>query len=185
MHQIASSRAMRYTNQVTYSRSSTLAEDMARNLLPFVNAYRQFWQYWIATFFKHPVSISVAKQNYPMADPFVSASEGPFKDLQAFMPSVPFWGTTQEGEDPSEPAGAGQAATPAGVVPRHWRGRYAHRGARRWTPSPLQGLGASLGALRQDGSLLAPGTALYGLTGFNSLGRGARRRDPVRRPAAA
>ena len=45
----------------------TVAEDMARNLLPFVNAYRQFWQYWGAAFLKHPISISVAKENYDMA----------------------------------------------------------------------------------------------------------------------
>jgi len=93
LHQLAAERAMRYANKVTYSRSSTMFEDMTRNLIPFGNAYRQFWQYWGATFFKHPLAITTYTQAYRqfMPDQFLNIG-----DYQVFVPGVPFFAATDE-----------------------------------------------------------------------------------------
>jgi hypothetical protein len=93
LHQLAAERAMRYANKVTYSRSSTMFEDMTRNLIPFGNAYRQFWQYWGATFFKHPLAITTYTQGYRkfMPDQFLNIG-----DYQVFVPGVPFFAATDE-----------------------------------------------------------------------------------------
>jgi hypothetical protein len=116
LHRNAAERAMRHTNRVTYSRSSTMFEDMTRNLIPFGNAYRQFWQYWGATFLKHPVSMSVFLKNAPQArqesvDLLGGAVEGlggpevtlngsflGIGDYQAYLPAVPFMAFNDEGE---------------------------------------------------------------------------------------
>lgn len=98
IHNIAKQRAMSYTNKVTYSRSATVAEDMARNLLPFVSAYRQFWGYWLKAYAKHPVAISVAAEEYPVDKLVQDAPFMPMGDYQAYIPGVPFWTLNDEGE---------------------------------------------------------------------------------------
>ena len=76
IHNTAAERALAYTNKVTYSRSSTMFEDMTRNLIPFGNAYRQFWQYWLTTFAKHPISMSVYMENYDTGQQAVAGMAG-------------------------------------------------------------------------------------------------------------
>jgi hypothetical protein len=94
VHTLAAERAMRHTNRVTYTKSVTLAEDMARNLRPFVSAYRQFWVYWLSAFAKHPMSMSIAMKEYPMQDIFHAVG-----DYQYIVPSMPFWAVQEEGEE--------------------------------------------------------------------------------------
>lgn len=93
LHTLASERAMRHVNRVTYSRSTTMFEDMARNMIPFVSAYRQFWAYWTSAFAKHPISMSTALTQYPDVDMFQTLG-----DYQYLLPRVPFWAP----EDPEE-----------------------------------------------------------------------------------
>lgn len=119
LHEAASSKALNFTNHATYSTSSTMFEHMTRNLIPFGSAYRQFWQYWLATFAKHPVSMSVWMKGYEgmvesaaglagaastaLGGPEIAA-EGSFLtvgDYQAYLPAVPFFAVT----DPDAPEG--------------------------------------------------------------------------------
>jgi hypothetical protein len=67
-HSIASERALEYTNTVTFSRNTTVFEDLNRNLIPFVSSYRQFMVYWAKTFVKHPFAMSAAFTYNPMKD---------------------------------------------------------------------------------------------------------------------
>jgi len=119
LHEAASSKALHFTNHATYSTSATMFEHMTRNLIPFGSAYRQFWQYWLATFAKHPVSMQVWMQGYKgmvesaagvagaastaLGGPEIAA-EGSFLtvgDYQAYLPAVPFFAVT----DPDAPEG--------------------------------------------------------------------------------
>jgi len=95
LHSICSKEAMRHANQAGYSRSTTMFEDMARNMLPFVSAYRQFWAYWLKTAVKHPVSMSVIREQFPeiLSDPFALAGG----NYQYLTPAVPFWGPSEDG----------------------------------------------------------------------------------------
>ena len=135
IHKDAAAAAMKYTNKTTYSRSSTMFEDMTRNLVPFGNAYRQFWQYWMGAFAKHPVALSVflegageARQDIAGVVGGVSeAAGGPPIELndnfltignyRAYLPSVPFLATTDEGVSPEGPADIAKSNIPmAGFI---------------------------------------------------------------------
>lgn len=179
LHKLCSERAFRHTNRVTYSRSATVAEDMARNLLPFVNAYRQFWQYWGSTFLRHPISISVAKENYELGQKgFLGtvsggriAEEGSFQaisDYQAFLPSVPFWGMNKDEDDPVH----GVSGFVKEQVPM---ASFLVTGPARTAAGAL-GVDsetlAKMPFMTAASSRMAPfsrqGRIMYGLTGFNS-----------------
>ncbi len=81
-------------NAATYTRDVAVFEDLSRNIVPFVSAYRQFAIYWAGVVAKHPVTMSGVKTNYPdvLNDPFRFAAG----DVGLYTPAIPFWGPTAE-----------------------------------------------------------------------------------------
>ena len=94
IHRIAGEAAVKHANAAAYSSATTMFEDMSRNMIPFISAYRQFFIYWAGAIAKHPVSISLFKENYPefLQDPFAFATG----DTQFIIPAIPFWGPDPE-----------------------------------------------------------------------------------------
>ena len=68
IHENAAEKALEYTNTVTFSRNTTVFEDVNRNLVPFIASYRQFAVYWLKTFGRHPFAMSAAYQYNPLKD---------------------------------------------------------------------------------------------------------------------
>ncbi len=68
IHANASERALDYVQTVTFSRRTTVFEDINRNLVPFIASYRQFMVYWMRTFVKHPFAMGAAYTYNPMRD---------------------------------------------------------------------------------------------------------------------
>ena len=165
MHRIAGETAVKYAHQTAYSNSTTMFEDMSRNMVPFISAYRQFFVYWAGAVAKHPLALAAFQKNYPefLRDPFGFTSG----DSQFITPQIPFWA-------PDSETGAGfwdqvAAQSPsAGLI-------------------PLIGIRAGISALGEDpkdyanfpllkglGNTMSPFQRIarltYGLTGDTTLG---------------
>lgn len=90
IHDVASQRALEYVNDVTFSRRTTVFEDVSRNLIPFIASYRQFMVYWLRTFVKHPFAMSAAYTYNPLASTtFWDSLPGGFSAPMAW--TMPFW----------------------------------------------------------------------------------------------
>ena len=88
----AMERAMVYTDQVTFTRNPTIFEDVNRNIVPFINSYRQFAQYWIKTFVRYPVTMVTAYNEAPLKDQqFQQSTIGGWVYSTPVSWLLPFW----------------------------------------------------------------------------------------------
>lgn len=170
LHNVAAEKAMRYTNKVTYSRSSTMFEDMTRNLIPFGNAYRQFWVYWASAFAKHPLAITAYTQFYRQVMEDLGA-EGQFLhwgDYQIFMPGVPFFAATDaeagEGVGGLIKSNLPQASFLFTAPSRTLMGAMGVDAEERSELPMLAGLSTNMAPFSRQGRLL------YGVTGVSGWG---------------
>lgn len=99
----AARRALAYTNKVTFTRSPTIFEDVNRNILPFINSYRQFALYWMKTFTKYPITMTTAYNENPLSEEqFGQTNIGGWVYSTPISWLMPFWmqsefGTGQRG----------------------------------------------------------------------------------------
>ncbi|MDD3983515.1 MAG: hypothetical protein PHU54_06175 [Candidatus Omnitrophica bacterium] len=70
VRKIAFERALDYADSRTFTRNPTIIEDAMRNVLPFVNSYRQFWVYWGKMLARHPFAMRAAYDQNPWRDDF-------------------------------------------------------------------------------------------------------------------
>ena len=92
IRQLAAERSLDYVDKTQYSRNPTVAEDAIRNVVAFVPAYRQFFQYWGAQIASNPLLYGYIYYH----DPAIFSSLG-IGGYHAFMPSIPF-GMPQAGQ---------------------------------------------------------------------------------------
>lgn len=89
---IAGQRAMAYTNSVQYTHNATVFEDLARNTIMFMPAYRQYLGYWSKYALKEPLVMArLQGYRYAIGDP---KKPNEYGDYSTYMPSIPFgWDT--------------------------------------------------------------------------------------------
>ena len=86
-HRIASQKALAYTNSVQYTHNSTVFENLARNTIMFMPAYRQYFQYWGKFAATHPTTMA-----YIMGWNMRMQEAGPRTsgDWSGYVPPIPF-----------------------------------------------------------------------------------------------
>jgi hypothetical protein len=85
-HELASHRALAYTNSVQYTHNATIFEDLSRNTLMFMPAYRQYLTYWSKYAIKEPL-VMARLQGARAGEKDTPKTMG---DFSGFMPSIPF-----------------------------------------------------------------------------------------------
>jgi hypothetical protein len=106
---IASERALDYTNTVSFTRRPTIMEDALRNAIPFISSYRQFAIYWLRTFGKHPFAMTAAYK----ANPLQGATFAQVGDYSAPVGwLMPFWMQQDFREPETGPVGVAKQSVP-------------------------------------------------------------------------
>lgn len=164
-HKIAFDRALSYTNKTTFVRNATIAEDVLRDYIPFINSYRQFWVYWLKVLGRHPFAMATAYEYHPSRGELMG-QVGPF---EVVVPQIPFWIPQTEEEETFTGALASQ--TPS-VCPFISSGIA---GLARWAgvKGDLSTLPFMGGTARSMAPLSSITPLFYGLTGrdiFGTLG---------------
>lgn len=99
-------RAAGWVNKSTFTRTSTIFEDVSRNVIPFLNSYRQFWVYWTKMLFTKPLTMGVLSTVPEGLNELSEEFGGPGLQLGPFnlylQSFVPFFLQTAPGEEPTQ-----------------------------------------------------------------------------------